>query len=141
MFPRFIAPALILLFTAFVHPVIARSVNVGFQTTINTYAVDIFPSVLEETNNFRAARVLNYTFIVPITITRHSSPSNDLQLTLFTRPYDYDEDQPPQDVQVYAQPVFMNERNSYDVTAAFNLSTNSTEDAVHHLRAQLDIQV
>lgn len=142
MSSRSIFPALALLFTALVHYALAISPNIGYQVAINTFRIDIFRAGSSGDNsNFRIGGVSNYTFIVPLTIIRRGSPSDDLQVTLFTRPYDYDEDQPPQEVQVYTESVFMNERSSYDVTATFNISTNSTEDVVHYLRAQVNIQV
>jgi hypothetical protein len=128
-----------LLATACLYLVHARQVNIGFQVAINTAAIQIFEA--GQQSNFQSIRraSVEYTFIVPLTIIRRLASDDNLVLRLYTRPFDYDEDAAPEEVQVYEQEVYLNEQGSYDLSAAFNLTTNSTADVVNYLRAQVDI--
>lgn len=137
MFSQLILP----LFAALTYLQVAycNDPNIGFEVSIDSFGIDIFPA-----GGAQAALVgpstIDYTFIVPINITRRISTLDALTLRLFAQPYDYDEDDVPAEIQVYSADVFLNEQSSYDTTASFNLTTNATESVVHSLRAQVGIQ-
>ncbi|GHJ88003.1 hypothetical protein NliqN6_4405 [Naganishia liquefaciens] len=118
----------------------ARQVNIGFQVSIHTAAIEVFPANRGQAN-FQVARpvLVDYTFIVPLTVFRRMASDDGLAVRLYTRAYDYDEDQPPEEVQVYEEYIFLDGQGSYDLTAAFNLTTNSTANVVNYLRAQVDL--
>lgn len=112
--------------------------NIGFEAFINTTEIQVYST--SDVQQFRGpGNTSDYEFLVPVTVTRRSSASQALTLTLFTRPYDYDEDRAPQEVQVYQQPVDMDGQQSYVTTVRFSLSTQSTSTTVYYLRSQLDI--
>lgn len=117
--------------------------NLGFEASITVAQIQITSSDnnrTHQTSSFSSRNnASNYEFMVPVTITRRSSVSQALTLTLFTRPYDYDEDQAPREVQVYQQPIDMDGQQSYETTAEFNISTQSISTTVFYLRAQVDI--
>lgn len=131
---------LALVAAACVHLVHARQANIGFQVAINTAAIQIYEAGQGQSNfqSIRRASV-EYTFIVPLTVIRRLSSDDDLLLRLYTRPYDYDEDQAPEEVQVYEEAFNLDGTGSYGLTAAFNVTTNSTADVVNYLRAQVDL--
>jgi hypothetical protein len=111
--------------------------NVGFEASIDITGVDTFPT--ENVTFFARPSFVDYTFIVPIIITRLGSSLDALTVRLFTRLYDYDEDEAPTEVQVYSEDIYLNERSTYNLYASFNVTTNVTSAIVYSLRAQVDV--
>ena len=136
---RMLIPHLLTLVTFWIHlsSVLSIDPNVGFEASINITGIDVFPT---ETIAFVAGpSTIDYTFTVPVIITRLGSSLESLTVRLFTQLYDYDEDDVPNEVQVYSENIYMNERSTYDVYASFNATTNVTAAIVYSLRAQIDV--
>jgi hypothetical protein len=131
--------SLLVLLTACLHLVTANDPNIGFTVSINTTGTIVYPS--DDVAFLVGPPEIEYTFIVPVTITRRASTSDVLLLSLFSTPYDYDEDQPPGEIQVYQQQVYFDGlgQQTYDLDATFNLTTSTSDSVVLSLRAQVDI--
>lgn len=130
---------LLILLASYLHLVTANDPNIGFAVSINTTGIIVFPS--DDVAFLVGPPEVEYTFIVPLTITRRASSEDVLLLTLFSAPYDHDEDQAPAETEVYSQQVYFDGlgQTYYDLDATFNLTTSSTDSVVYALRAQVDI--
>lgn len=150
-----IFPFLAVFFATCFPLVSSDELNLGFQASINIDQIQIYNEYDEQqgagnstsTGNATVAPGANLirlsssysTFIVPVTITRIASDIQSLTLKLFTRLYDYDEDEGQQDTQVYQQQVYLDGQNIYDAITAFNISTESIDTVVYYFRAELEI--
>jgi hypothetical protein len=119
--------------------VASTSPNVGFTASINVTGIDIYRPGYYEQTSLRGPDTIVYTFVVPVTITRRLSDAQELELTLFNRLYDY-EDEASGEAVVFRDTVYMDGTDSYPVTAEFNITTSyNASDIAYHLSAQLAI--
>lgn len=119
---------LVFLVIACLQLVAGDDANIGFQATINVTGIEVTnpyagyaPTALRQADP-------EWTFFVPVTIERYTSSAEQVFLTLYAQPYDYDLDTPPEEFVVFVQSVYVYGLQFYDVFTSFNITTPAGED-------------
>ena len=126
---------------ACLHLVLADDGNIAFQAAINITGITVTDPYADIA--FAAAVAApsskEWTFFVPVTINRYASSAQALALTIFARPYDYDEDFPPEEFVVYDQFVYVYDLPTYDVFTVFNITVPTSDIPVYNFRAAVAV--
>lgn len=130
--------AFLTLLVACLQLVTADDGNIAFQAAINITGITVTdPYANVAALAAPSSRV--WTFFVPVTINRYASSAQGLALTIFARPYDYDEDSPPEEFVVYDQSVYVYDLPTYDVFTVFNITVSTSDIPVYNFRAAVAV--
>jgi hypothetical protein len=135
----FVSALLAILWLSLLNFVAADDGNIAFLATINVTGITIsdpYADVPQAAAALVGSTDTEFlTFVVPVTIERYLSSAEVVGLTVYARPYDYDEDSPPEEFVVFEQTVYVYSLPFYDVYTAFNITTNATDTPVYNFRA------
>jgi hypothetical protein len=136
-----VSTLLAILWLALLNLVTADDGNIAFQATINVTGITITNAYADYAATALRAPDPEFTFVVPVTISRFTSSAEVVGLTVLARPYDYDEDSPPEEFVVFEESVYVYGLPVYDVFTAFNITTiTSDTPPVYNFRAMITVE-